>query len=154
MTDADVEIAVERAIETHIGREGSLLPMLHDVQRDLGCVPERAVQLLAVAIKTTPAEVYGVLTFYHDFTREPQGRHILKLCRSESCQAVGANGIIDEVQKKLGIGFGETTRDGSLTLQPVYCLGMCSCSPAAMLDDRPMGKIDADSIVAAVAEVR
>lgn len=154
MTDAEVDIAVERAIATHSGREGPLLPMLHDIQRDLGCVPGRAVDLLAKAVQTTAAEVYGVVTFYHDFKREPQGHHVLKVCRAESCQAMDGNKVIEELQKKLGIGWGETTPDGRVTLEPVYCLGLCACSPAAMLDDHLIGKADADSIMAAVAEVR
>lgn len=154
MTQGEVESVVGRVVVAHAGREGPLLPMLHDIQHQLGFVPPAAIPLLAEALRTTAAEVYGVVSFYHDFKDSPPGRHVLKICRAESCQAMGGKAVADEVQRRLGIGWGETTPDGRLTLEAVYCLGLCSCSPNAMLDDQVLGRVDADGLVAAVGEAR
>lgn len=155
MTDENaVQGAIAEAIAAHAGQEGALLPMLHDIQAALGFIPDSAVPMLANALHTTAAEVYGVLTFYHDFKRVPQGRHVLRLCRAESCQAMGAAESNAAIMRALNLDWHQTTPDGRLTLEPVYCLGLCACSPAAMLDDQPMGRVRPETITAAVEGLR
>jgi formate dehydrogenase subunit gamma len=129
---------------------GALLPILHSLQEEFGYVDEAAVPLLADALNLSQAEVHGVLTFYHDFRRTPPGKHVLKMCRAEACQSMGCHGLIEHVEKRLGIKLGETTPDGSLTIEPVYCLGNCALSPAVMLDAQPYGRVSpavADALI-------
>lgn len=123
-------------------REGPLLPILHSLVETFGYVPEPAEPMIAEALNLSRAEVHGVVTFYHDFRREPAGDHVVKLCRAESCQAAGCETLADHLTEKLGIAFGETSRDGRVTLEPVYCLGLCSVSPAAMIDGRLLARLD------------
>jgi formate dehydrogenase subunit gamma len=134
--------------------EGPLLPILHGIQHEFGYVPHEALPLIAEGLNLSRAEVHGVFTFYHDFRKQPAGRHVLKLCQAESCQSMGSDAVAAKLKQLLGIDFHETTRDGSVTLEPVYCLGMCACSPAAMLDGEVIGRLDADKIDEIVAEVR
>ena len=154
MTDPDIEATVLDAIAAHRHREGPLLPILHEIQKEAGYIPEQAIPLLADAMQTTAAEIHGTISFYHDFKRAPQGRHTLRLCRAESCQSMGSDALHDEVQRRLGISWGETTPDGRVTLEAVYCLGLCACSPSAMMDERPMGRVDVERVLAAVAGAR
>ncbi len=140
-------------IAPHLGREGALLPMLHALQDTFGCVPEAAEPLLADALNLSRAEVHGVATFYHDFRREPPGQHVLKLCRAEACQAAGGEALARRAQARLGIGFGTTSADGRVTLEPVYCLGLCATAPSAMLDGRVVGRLDAVRLDAVLEEV-
>ena len=135
-------------IEGFNGQEGALLPALHALQAAFGHVPPDAVPLLARAFNLTRADVHGTLTFYHDFRRHPAGRHVLRLCRAESCQSMGGDAVAATVQARLGVQWSDTTSDDKVTLEPVYCLGLCAVSPSAMLDGRPLGRIDADSIAA------
>jgi len=134
------------------GREGPLLPILHGFMEAFGYVPEPAVPMVAEALNLSRAEVHGVLTFYHDFRREPAGRHVVKLCRAESCQASGCEDLAAHLEEKFGIGFGETTSDGEVTLEPIYCLGLCAMSPAAMIDDRIVARLDTRKLDAALGE--
>ncbi|RNF35423.1 formate dehydrogenase subunit gamma [Paracoccus methylarcula] len=122
--------------------EGPLLPMLHALQDSYGHVPQAAVPVLADMLNLGRAEVHGVISFYHDFRDAPAGRHVLKICRAEACQSMGANRLADSTLRKLGIGWHDTTRNGAVTVEPVYCLGLCACAPAAMLDDRVVGRVD------------
>ncbi len=131
---------------------GALLPILHALQDSFGYVDDRAVPLIAGALNLSRAEVHGVVTFYHDFRRQPPGRHVLKLCRAESCQAMGCENLAAQLGKRLGIAFGETTRDGKLTLESVYCLGNCALSPAAMLDGKLHGRLSAAGLTALLQE--
>lgn len=124
------------------GLEGPLIPMLHAVQEAFGCVPQAAVPVLADILNLGRAEVAGVISFYHDFRASPAGRHVLKICRSEACQSMGGAVLAEETLAKLGIGWHGTTPNGSLTVEPVYCLGMCACAPAAMLDDRVVARLN------------
>ncbi|WP_274630281.1 formate dehydrogenase subunit gamma [Arvimicrobium flavum] len=133
--------------------EGPLLPILHQIQDEFGFVPEESLPVIAEALNLSRAEVYGVATFYHDFRRHPAGRHVLKLCQAEACQSMGSDAVAAKVKQALGIGFHETTNDGAVTLEPVYCLGLCACSPSAMLDGEVIGRVDdakIDEIVEAV----
>ncbi|WP_459698258.1 formate dehydrogenase subunit gamma [Acidisoma sp. C75] len=121
--------------------EGPLWPALHAVLDAFGHVPQSAVQPLAKRFNLSRAEVLGVITFYHDFRTAPPGRHVLKLCRAEACQSVGAAAMAEELLVRLGIGWGETAADASLTVEPAYCLGLCACGPAALLDGMPIGRL-------------
>ena len=141
-----------RVISTFAGREGALMPMLHAVQQTFGYVPRQAVPLIAEALNLSRAEVHGTISFYHDFRREPPGRHVLKLCRAEACQALGADQLHAQLQDQLRVGWHETTADGSVTLEPVFCLGLCAVGPSALLDDTPLARLDAEIIVDALRD--
>lgn len=134
---------LEATIEAHLALEGPLLPMLHAIQHDYGHIPQEAVPLIASALNITRAEVHGVISFYHDFREAPVGgRHVVKICRAEACQSMGANALSDAVLKKLGLEWGGSTANGAVTIEPVYCLGLCACGPAVMVDDKLVGRVD------------
>lgn len=122
---------------------GALLPILHALQSEFGYVDGEAIPLIADALNISKAEVHGVISFYHDFRREPGGQHHLKICRAESCQSMGCDALIEHVEKSLDTRLGETTKDGAFTLEPVYCLGNCALSPAIMMDGKPFGRVSA-----------
>ena len=126
---------VENAVESHRDRIGALLPVLHAIQDMFGFIPPEAIPLLAGAMNLSRAEIHGVMSFYHDFRSEPPGKHIVHLCRAEACQAMGAAGLEQHARERLGIDYGETTNDGQFTLEPVYCLGNCACSPSIRIND-------------------
>ncbi len=134
------------------GLEGPLLPMLHALQAAYRCIPAGAIAVLADKLNITKAEVHGVISFYHDFREQPAGRHVLKICRAEACQSMGANVIAEATLAKLGIDWHNTTADGAITIEPVYCLGLCACAPAAMMDGRVVGRIDAAKLDRMLAE--
>jgi len=117
--------------------------ILHEVQDRFGYVARESVPIIAHALNLSRAEVHGVVTFYHDFRHQPPGRDVIRLCRAESCQAMGAVALADHVRSRLGVGFGETTRDGAFTMEAVYCLGNCGCSPAMVLNDELHGRVSA-----------
>ena len=129
-------------ISEHSGGEGPLLPMLHAIQAAYGHIPQEAIPLIADALNLTKAEVHGVVTFYHDFRETPAGRHVIKLCRAEACQWVGGAALADRVLGKLGLDWGGTTANGAVTVEAVYCLGLCACGPAAMVDGKVVGRVD------------
>lgn len=149
---SDTEI--RELIAPHLGREGPLLPILHDIQDGFGHIPARAVTLIAEALNLTAAEVHGVVSFYHDFRKAPAGRHVVRICRAEACQSVGATALTERALAKLGIGWGETTADGALTVEPVYCLGLCASGPAAMVDGRVVGRLNEARLDAILAEAQ
>ncbi|MHA6203639.1 formate dehydrogenase subunit gamma [Dyella soli] len=120
---------------------GALLPVLHGVQDALGYVPEEAVPLIAREMNLSRADVHGVISFYHYFRRKPAGRHVIYVCRAESCQAMGAVALEAHIRQRLDVDFHGTTADGSYTLEPVYCLGNCACSPAIMVDGELKGRM-------------
>ena len=120
-----IEARAKAVIAENIEREGPLLPILHGMQEEFGCVPKETLPVIADALNLSRAEVHGVMTFYHDFREQPAGRHVIKLCRAEACQSVGGDAIATRLQELLGISFKQTTADGSVTLEPVYCLGFC-----------------------------
>jgi formate dehydrogenase subunit gamma len=131
----------EAIIGRHVGREGPLLPILHDLQAAFGCIPREAVPVVAERLNLTRAEVHGVVSFYHDFRERPAGRHVLKLCRAEACQSVGGEAMAQSVLQRFGLEWDGTTPDGRLTVEAVYCLGLCACGPSAMLDGQPIGRL-------------
>jgi formate dehydrogenase subunit gamma len=148
LTKIDAHIAAHRTMP------GALLPLLHAIQDDIGYIPEDCYLPISKVLALSVAEVHGVVTFYHHFRRHPAGKHILQICRAESCQAMGSAKLEAQVKKTLGIDYHQTTKDGALTLLPVYCLGNCACSPAVMLDEEVYGRMDADKVVELVSEVR
>jgi formate dehydrogenase subunit gamma len=151
---ADIAARVGEILSAHDGMEGPLLPILHAVQAAFGYIPKDALPIMAQHLNLTRAEVHGVMSFYHDFREEPAGRHVLKLCRAEACQAMGADRVAAHARGALGIEWHETTSDGAVTLEPVFCLGLCACAPAALVDGRVVGRVDELRLDALIAEVR
>jgi formate dehydrogenase subunit gamma len=140
------EAQASEIIRRHANREGALLPILHDIQAQFGHVPAPAIAFIAHALNLTRAEVHGVVSFYHDFHDKPGGRHVLKLCRAEACQSVNGEKLARQILDRFGLEWGGTTPDGRLTVEAVYCLGLCASGPSAMLDGEPMGRLTSDSI--------
>jgi formate dehydrogenase subunit gamma len=138
----------------HSHLPGALLPILQAVQDAFGCVDERAEPIIADVLNLTRAEVHGVVTFYHDFRRKPAGRHVLTLCRAEACQSAGGEALAARAEAALGIASGETTADGRTTLGAVYCLGLCALAPAAMIDGRPVARLDGERLDTVLKEAQ
>jgi formate dehydrogenase subunit gamma len=122
--------------------EGASLPILHELQATFGCVPLEAEPLVAAALNISRAEVHGIVTFYHEFRRKAPGRHVLHVCRAEACQAVGADAVGAHVKAALAVDWHGTSADGGVTLEPVFCLGLCATGPSALLDGRPVGRLN------------
>jgi formate dehydrogenase subunit gamma len=141
-------------IAAHAGLEGACLPVLHALQEEFGCVPHEAVPIVAEALNLSRAEVHGVVSFYHDFRAAPPGRHVLKLCRAEACQAMGADVLSAGLLGRLAVEWGGTTADGRLTVEPAFCLGLCACAPAALIDGEPVGRLDAAALEDLALEAR
>jgi formate dehydrogenase subunit gamma len=133
-------------IAAHRGLEGAALPILHALQAEFGCVPMDAEPIVAAALNLTRAEVHGIVTFYHEFRRTPPGRHMLHVCRAEACQSVGAEATGAHFREVLGVDWHETTPSGGVTLEPVFCLGLCATGPAALVDGRPIGRLNPEKI--------
>ena len=138
----------------HGNRPDALIEILHDLQEEIGHVPEAALPALAKALNLSRAEVHGVVTFYHDFRRAPAGRHIIKVCRAEACQSMGANELVGMIERYLKVKLGQTTADGAITVEAAYCLGNCALSPAVMVDEKLVGRVDAKKFEKIVAECR
>ena len=145
-------------IDAHINSlrtlPGALLPILHAIQDDLGYVPEDSYPSIAQALNISIAEVHGVVSFYHHFRTHPIGKHVLHICRAESCKAMGADDLEAYAKKTLGIDFHQTTADGAITLEPIYCLGNCACSPAIALDEQVCGRVDQNRLNQIIAKAR
>lgn len=154
LDSADITSRVEEILSNHKGMEGSLLPILHAVQAEFGYVPPVALPIIAKDLNISRAEAHGVMSFYHDFREKPAGRHVLKLCRAEACQAMGGDRVAAHAQKKLGLDWHETTADGAVTLDPIFCLGLCACGPAAMLDGKLIGRVDEARIDAIIGDIK
>jgi len=131
----------------------ALLEILHGLQHEVGHIPEASLPILAKALNISRAEVHGVVSFYHEFRRKPAGRHVVKMCRAEACQSMKGNELADAAQKSLKVKFGETTSDGAITLEAVYCLGLCATSPSMLVDERPMGRMTPQKFEALVKEL-
>jgi formate dehydrogenase subunit gamma len=132
----------EAIIAARAGEEGAMLPILHDLQSAFGFVPDEAVPMVAHALNLTRAEVHGVVTFYHEYRRHAPGRHVLHLCRAEACQSLGCDSVAAHARSRLKIAWHETTSDGAVTLEPVFCLGLCAIGPAALLDGKPLVRLN------------
>lgn len=147
--------SAERAaqiIADHQHLAGATMPILHALQEAFGFVPEPVVPMIAESLNLSRAEVHGVVTFYHDFRREPPGRHVIKLCAAEACQSMGSEALAAYAEQKLGLEMGETSADGRVTLEPIYCLGLCACAPSALIDGRLVGRLDRETIDEFAAE--
>lgn len=149
------EEVVVAVIASQKHRPGALLPILHRIQDRLGYIPTEALPMIAKGLNLSRAEVHGVVTFYHHFRSSPPGRHVIRICRAEACQAMGAEQLSAHVHSSLQVGFHQTTADGCFTLEPVYCLGNCACSPAMMIDAELYGRVSParfDSIIGSLKE--
>jgi formate dehydrogenase subunit gamma len=153
MTLDEAKLLVE-ALLLQMGRDrDQLLPLLHALQDQIGYIDDGLVSHIASGLNLSRADVHGVLTFYHDYRRQPAGRHIVKLCRAESCQARGGAAIETIAAERLGVAMGETRRDGQVSLEPVYCLGLCAIGPNALVDGRPVARIDAAALDRIAVEI-
>jgi len=150
-SDWNAERAREIMAE-HLGLEGPMLPILHALQEEFGHIGAAAIPLIADALNLSRAEVHGVVTFYHDFRHEPCGRHLLQLCRGEACQSMNSEALAETILSTHGVGWHGTTSDRELTIEPVYCLGLCATSPSALLDGEPLGRLDAAKVTEALEE--
>lgn len=139
---------IRAIIADHLALEGPLLPILHAVQAVFGHIPTMAHAPIAEALNITRAELHGVISFYHDFRDKPAGRHVVKICRAEACQAMGGAAMSEAVLARLGLDWHGTTGDGRVTVEPIYCLGLCACAPAAMVDGALKGRVSADALLA------
>jgi formate dehydrogenase subunit gamma len=151
LSPADAAV-VRRIVAEHKTRPGPLLEVLHAIQAELGFVPATAVPVVAQELNLSRAEVHGVVTFYHYFRRSRPGQHTVYLCQAESCQAVGAEALAAHARKRLGVDFHETTANGQFSLEPIYCLGNCACSPAAMIDRQLYGRVTPERFDALIAQ--
>ena len=145
---------ISRIVGELKSKPGALLPVLHAIQDELGYIPEDAVSIIAAEMNLTRAEVHGVVTFYHDFRSHPPGRHMVRICQAESCQAAGSEGLTAHARKSLGIGFHQTTGDGSCSLEPVYCLGNCALSPSIMVNREVFGRVSEERFDEILLEAR
>lgn len=132
---------VADAVQRFAGEPGPLLEILHAIQDELGCVPPEAVPQLADALNLSRAEVHGVISFYHHFREHSPGRYVVQLCRAEACQSMNSRALEEFVRSRLRLNFGDTTPDGRITLEPVYCLGNCACAPSMMVNGELHGRV-------------
>ncbi len=146
--------AVMEACDRLKSLAGALMPILHAVQDALGYVPRDAVALIASELNLSRADVHGVLTFYHYFRTEPAGKHVVHVCRAEACQSVGAVALEAHAKKSLGIDFHQTTPDGAISLEPVYCLGNCALGPSIMVDKQLQARVSPQRFDELIAETR
>ncbi|MEQ1695710.1 MAG: formate dehydrogenase subunit gamma [Hyphomicrobiaceae bacterium] len=140
--DSELAISVKGICAAHGNKPDELLEILHAVQHTHGFVAEDALPVIANALNLSRAEVHGVVTFYHDFRREPAGHHVVKICHAEACQAMGTDKLCDHAESKLGTQMGSTSPDGRYTLEAAYCLGNCALAPAVMIDGDLKGRVD------------
>ena len=146
--------AISKIVLELKGKPGALLPILHGIQEELGHVPEDAIPFIANELNLTRAEVHGVVTFYHDFRSEAPGRHVVKICQAESCQAAGSDALTAFAKRRLGVDFHHTTADRACTLEPVYCLGNCALSPNVMVDKEVFGRVTPERFDEIISEAK
>ncbi|AEG51302.1 NADH dehydrogenase (ubiquinone) 24 kDa subunit [Sphingobium chlorophenolicum L-1] len=142
MQQEDTVRLIEDWTKAHGRTRDRLLPLLHMLQEEIGFIDDAAIPAIAENLNLSRADVHGVVTFYHDFRRAPAGRHVVKFCRAESCQARGAAAMEKAAAERLGVPMGETRPDGQVTLEPIYCLGLCAIGPNALVDGKPVARID------------
>lgn len=153
-TKQDLHIKVDGLISRYKDMPGGLMPLLHAIQDNIGYVPESCYSQIAKALSLSVAEVHGVVTFYHHFRSHKPGRHVMQICRAESCQSMGSADLEAHAKKCLNIDYHQTTSDEAITLEPVYCLGNCALSPAVMLDDEVYGRVSAADLDILIAEAK
>lgn len=152
-SDPSPDEIVSAVVDEHAGRIGALLPVLHGIQERLGCIPPETIPLIARRMNLSRAEVHGVMHFYHDFREQPAGKHVIHLCRAEACQAMGSAELEEHAKSRLGVDFGETTPDGRYTLEPVYCLGNCACTPSIRIGDEIHARVTPERFDELLAEL-
>lgn len=144
---------LDTLIQTHRDRPGGLLPLLHAVQDAMGCVPAKAVEPIAKGFNLSRAEVHGVISYYHHFRTTPPGRAVVQVCQAESCKACGSDALMADIEQRLGIKAHETRADGAVSLEPVYCLGLCAQSPAIQVNDRSFARVTPERLPKLLAGV-
>jgi formate dehydrogenase subunit gamma len=152
--DPTTRDTVLRIVDRLKDTAGALLPILHGIQAELGHVPAESVPVVAERLNLSRAEVHGVISFYHYFRTTPPGRHTVHVCRAESCQAMGANQLVEHAKAKLGVDLHQTTADGQFTLEPIYCLGNCALSPAMMVDGEIHGRVTPQRFEEVISQVK
>lgn len=150
----EISTTIQSLVSQHKALPGALLPLLHAIQDTIGYIPEDSYLPISKALALSVAEVHGVVTFYHHFRTHPVGKHVLHVCRAESCQAMGSEKLEASIKAKLNIDYHQTTSDGAITLEPIYCLGNCACSPAVMMDDEVYGRMDSQKVADLISEAR
>ena len=151
-TSTTVDAVVRQIAADHRTHRGALLPILHAVQDALGFVPPEAIPVLADELNLSRADIHGVVTFYHDFRSKPAGRTVVRVCRAEACQSVGAGRLVDHLKDTYGLSMGDTRYDDSVTVEQVFCLGNCALGPAVQVNDRLLGRVDEERLSAIVDE--
>lgn len=141
-------------LAAHQTMPGNLLPILHGIQDTLGYIPQDAVADIAQSLSLSRAEVHGVISFYHYFRTTPPGKHTIRICRAESCQSMNGKALEEHAKQKLGIDFHETTADEQFSLEAVYCLGNCACSPAITIDNEVYGRVTAEKFDQLIASCK
>jgi len=147
------EKRVKEIVDSHLSLEGPLLPILHSIQSEFNHIPKLAIPVIAATLNLSRAEVHGVVSFYHDFHEEPVGRHVIKICRAEACQSMGGDELAERLLNALGLEWSQTSEDGAVVVEAVYCLGLCACAPAAMVNGSVIGRLDAGQLAKVVREV-
>ena len=150
----DADVLISRLITEHQHRPGALMPLLHAIQDHLGYVPESAYPQISKALALSVAEVHGVVTFYHHFRTHKPGRNLMQICRAESCQAMGSEALEAHAKKCMNIDYHQTTADGAITLEAVYCLGNCALSPSVMMNNEIYGRVSQSDLDALIAEAK
>ena len=149
----EIEAVTSDIIDKLQSLEGPMLPILNGIQETFGYIPKDSLAVIADKLNLSKAEVHGVVSFYHDYRTEPAGKHIVKICRAEACQSMGINELSDKLLSLLGLKWGETSKDGNVTVEATYCLGLCACAPAAMVDGKLVARLDNAKIEALAAEI-
>ena len=144
---------VDTIIDQHLSKQGPLLPILHAVQAEVGHIPSDAVSAIAKKLNLSRAEVHGVISFYHDFKYEARGKNLVQICRAEACQSMGSRELEEHAHKTLGLEYGETSADGQITLEPVYCLGNCACSPSISINQKVHARVSHDEFDRLIADL-
>ena len=152
MSSTDASTKAKSVLASYRTEPDNLLPVLHAIQDAVGFIPQDLVADIAQAFNLSRAEVHGVISFYHYFRFAPPARHVVQICRAESCQSMGGEALLAHAKQSLGCGLHEKDKDGKFSLEPVYCLGLCATSPSALIDGEPLGRLDADKISEALEE--
>ncbi len=150
----DLDVRLATLISEHQHMPGALMPLLHAIQDNIGYVPESSYSQIAKALSLSVAEVHGVVTFYHHFRTHKPGRHVMQICRAESCQSMGSEALEAHAKKCLNVDYHQTTSDDAITLEAVYCLGNCALSPAVMMNEEVYGRVSTADLDALIAEAR
>jgi formate dehydrogenase subunit gamma len=153
-TEIESNSTLERILAQHAGLPGPLLPILHAVQDELGCIAPAYVARIADALNLSRAEVHGVISFYHYFRSHEPGRHVVHVCRAEACQAMRGEATEQHAKRELGVEYGGTSADGVFTLEPAYCLGNCAAAPTVMIDEKLYGRVTPERLDAILADWR